>query len=229
MQLSDYKKEILGGIIGGLLTTALSLTVGLYSLNKSFELTLKKDLLYGLKTDIYLLNNVESELDENLNLLINHSYKIEIETEEIKLPSFPVDDKEDEESAKEMNEFVSEYLQRLRGRMFKVTKIESPSDEFIVDAWQLSGPTVSNINFELIQKLNELYRKLTRMNKFIGGAKEISNGMTIFETNVNTLKSSVPKYNKMISDISQKNILNLKNEITQELNKLQRERSGIVF
>ncbi len=225
MKFSDYKKEILGAIFGALLTAVLSLTVGLYNLNRSFELTQKKDFLYSLKTDITLLKNVERELDENLNLLLNHNYQIVIEAEEITLPQFPVEDKKDEEFAKKL----TEYIEQLRGKMFKVTKIEYPPDKFIVDAWQPAGPTVSDIDFDLIQLLNDLYRKLTRINKFIDGANEISKGMMLLHSHFNTAKSSVPRYNKTVNEITQKNILNLKNRIAQELNRLQKERNKIRF
>ena len=225
MKFSDYKKEILGAIFGALLAAVLSLTVGLYNLNRSFELTQKKDLLYSLKTDITLLKNVERELDENLNLFLNHNYQIVIEAEEITLPQLPVEDKKDEEFAKKL----AEYIEQFRGKMFKVTKIEYPPDKFIVDAWQPAGPTVSDIDFDLIQLLNDLYRKLTRINKFIDGANEISQGMMLFHYQFNTAKSSVPRYNKMVNEITQKNILNLKNKIAQELNRLQKERNKIKF
>lgn len=225
MKFSDYKKEILGAIFGALLTAVLSLTVGLYNLNRSFELTQKKDLLYSLKTDITLLKNVEKELDENLNLLLNHNYPIVLEAQEIALPQLPVEDKKDEEFAAKL----TEYIEQLRGKMFKVTKIEYPPDKFIVDAWQPAGPTVSDIDFDLIQLLNDLYHKLTRINKFIDGANEISQGMMLFHSQFNTAKSNVPRYNKMVNEITQKNILNLKNRIAQELNRLQKERNKITF
>ena len=225
MKISDYKKEILGAIFGALLAAVLSLTVGLYNLNRSFELTQKKDLLYSLKTDITLLKNVERELDENLNLFLNHNYQIVIEAEEITLPQFPVEDKKDEEFVK----MLTEYIEQLRGKMFKVTKIEYPPNKFIVDAWQPAGPTVSDIDFDLIQLLNDLYRKLTHINKFIDGANRISQGMMLLHSQFNTAKSSVPRYNKMVNEITQKNILNLKNRIAQELNRLQKERNKIKF
>lgn len=225
MRFSDYKKEILGGILGALIAAVLSLAVGLYNLNRSFELTLKKDHLYGLKSDISLLKNVERELDENLNLLLNHNYHIVLEAEEIKLPKFSVDKKEDEEFIKNL----LEYIEPIRGKLFKVTKIEYPSDKFIVDAWQPAGPTMSDIDFDLIQLLNDFYRKLTRINKFIDGAKEISQGMTIFFSQLNTAKNSVPLYNEMVNEITQKSILNLKNMVTKELDRLKKERNKIKF
>ena len=136
---------------------------------------------------------------------------------------FPVMDKEDEEFVKQLTEYIAQF----QGKMFKVTKIEYPRDLFIVDAWQPSGPTVSDIDFDLIQKLNDLYRKLTRINKLIGGANEITQDMMLFHSQFNRAKSSVPRYNKMVNEITQKNILNLKNRIAQELNRLQKERNKI--
>lgn len=229
MRLLDYKKELLSAMFGGLLTAVLSLAVGLYNLNKSFELTLKKDHLYSLNTDIYLLKNVENELDENLNLLLNNDYKMTVEAEEVTLPPIPAANDKDKKELKEFNEFINNYMQQLRGRIYKVTRMQHPSDDFLVNAWQQSGPAVSNIDFELTQKINELYRKLSRINKFLDGTKWMSDGMIISESDVNAINSNVPKYNKVISDISQKKIVNLKNEITNELDRLQKERSRIVL
>jgi hypothetical protein len=225
MPLSDYKKEILGAVIGALFAAVLSLGVGLYNLNKSFELTQKKELLFSLRTDITLLRNVERELDGNLHLLLNHDYKILLETEEVELPKLPVEDKKDEESVKQL----TKYLESLHGKVFKVTKIQYPPDKFVVDAWQPSGPTVSDIDFELIQMLNDFYRKLLRINKFIEGAGAISKDMLLFHAQLNTAKREIPHYNKAISEITQKKIINLKNKIAQEVNRLQKERNKISY
>jgi hypothetical protein len=226
MKFLDFKREILSAIFGALFTAVLSLAIGLYSLNRSFELTQKKDLLYNLKTDIILLKNVERELDENLNLFLNHNYQILLEAEEIPFLSFPVEDGEDEEFSK----VLEDYFEQLFGKMFKVTKFEYPPNKFIVDSWQPSGPTFSYIDFELIQLLNDLYRKLNRINDFLDNIYSISQGMTLPYSDFYTITAvSLPQFNKTVNEITQKSILNLKNRISQELVKLQKEYQDIEF
>jgi len=225
MSLSDYKKEILGAIIGALLTAVLSLTIGIYNLNKTFELTQQKDLLFSLRTDITLLKNVERELDENLNLLLNQDYKILLETEPVKPPKIPFQNKEEEEFLKK----IYEYFQYIHGRAYKITRAQYPSDKFVVDAWEPSGPTVSYIDFELTQLLNSFYRKLLRINTFIEGAHVISKGMLITEPQLNHTKNAIPSYNKMIGEITKNRIIQLKNMVAKEIIKLQEERRKIVY
>jgi hypothetical protein len=229
MKFSYYKKEFVGGVFGALLTAVFSLSIGMHNLNKSFELTLKKDQLYSLKSDLTLLRNVERELDENLNLLLSHDYKIEYDTEEINTPEFPIGDGNDEEYEKKINEMARQYMIQMIGHRFKVTKLEVPSEAFIVDAWQLSGPIVSNIDFELIQTLNELYRKLIRINSFIYSMKTLSVGMMIDEADINSIENGIPRYDRMLNEISKNTILDLKNVVAKELIKLQKEYSQIAL
>ena len=77
--------------------------------------------------------------------------------------------------------------------------------------------------------LNDFYRKLLLINKFIKGAQAISKDMILIQSQLNTTKNTIPHYNKKISEITQKKIIDLKNKIAKEVNRLQKERSKISY
>ena len=131
--------------------------------------------------------------------------------------------KEDKEFMKQL----MEYLKQIGGDFYKATKIELPPDKLVADAWQPSGPPVSDIEFELIQRLNDFYRKLSRANDFLKNMGAISQDMLLPKASVNSINYSVPQYNSVIGEITQKKILRLKNEIASEVNRLQKERTKI--
>jgi hypothetical protein len=55
IKLSNYKSEIIAAIFGAFTAALLSLAAGLYSMNKNFQLTQNKELLFSLRTDITTL------------------------------------------------------------------------------------------------------------------------------------------------------------------------------
>jgi hypothetical protein len=95
-----------------------------------------------------------------------------------------------------------------------------PSDKFLLDAWQPNGPVVSDIDFELIQKLNELYRKLTRINKYLENLAPLTVGTLLDESSKNGLEQNIPLFNSMVNEITQSEILQLKNKVIEETTRL---------
>lgn len=219
IKLLDYKKEIVVGLLSALATASLSLAVGLYSMNKNFQLTQNKELLFSLRTDISNLRKVERELDENLKLLLNSKYQLKVEIERKNI-SFPPPSKKD--SDKEFSKWFTEYMESILGARYIVKSVQIPSDKFLIDAWQPNGPVVSDIDFELIQELNELYRKLTRINKYLENLASLTVGTFLDESMKNGLEQNIPLFNAMVSEISQSKILQLKNKVIEETNILNK-------
>ena len=219
IKLLDYKKEIVVGLLSALATASLSLAVGLYSMNKNFQLTQNKELLFSLRTDISNLRKVERELDENLKLLLNSKYQLKVEIERKNI-SLPPPSKKD--SDKEFSKWFTEYMESILGARYIVKSVQIPSDKFLIDAWQPNGPVVSDIDFELIQELNELYRKLTRINKYLENLASLTVGTFLDESMKNGLEQNIPLFNAMVSEISQSKILQLKNKVIEETNILNK-------
>lgn len=223
-KISQYKREILAAIIGALLSAVLSLSVGYYNLKKTFELTQKKELRYSLHKDITLLRKVESELDENINLLLNNDYRIVIETEVVPMPSIPTENKEDEKFIKKL---MTYYKFIMGGDLKKITKLNMPRNKFVIDAWEAGGPIVSNIEFGLIQSINDLYRKLLRINKLLEKVDYINTGDTYSSRTIKQLNRIIPELNSLINELSQKKLVELKNEIIKHMDMLRKEYSKI--
>ena len=220
---ASHKKEILGALVGALITATLSLAIGLYSMNRSFQMSQKKDLLFSLRTDITLLKKVESELDVNLNFLLNHNYRIVYEVETVPQPNLPVGMKEDKEVGEIMQQWLDYMSQLQGGRLCKISKIVLPPNNFAADAWPSGGPAISDINFDLLQKINDLYRIFARVNKFIKNMRAIHPGSVHSASVVNNLNTIIPQYNSVIGEITQNKIVQLKNEISKELDRLKKE------
>ena len=76
-------------------------------MNKSFQLSQTKELVLGLRQDISTLQSVDREIDENLKLLLTHSYtlKAEFAPFEFRFPSVGTKPKD-----KDFDKWMQEYM-----------------------------------------------------------------------------------------------------------------------
>ena len=224
MRILEHRNEIIAAVIGALTAGLLSLAVGLYSMNKTFQMSQSKELLLGLRLDISALKNVDRELDENIKLLLSNNYKISAELEpiEVKWPEFGK-----KKIDKEFKKWMDDYLQAIVGKMYVVKSVQLPPDRFVVGSWAINGPRSSDIDFELIQALNELYRKLQRANAFLDQMAELFPSARITEATRNGIENNVPRYNSAIAEVTQTKLVQVKNRITDEIRKLQKRRDEI--
>ena len=223
--LSKYRKEILSAILGALLTGIISLSAGLYSLTKSFELTQKQDILFRLRVDINLLKKTEKELDQNMAFLLTQSFLPSVEVEKL---SYPTMEKVTDEKQKEIMQFYQEYQRTILGDPYKISKATIPKDLFVLTCWPYGGPTVTEIDFDLVQGLNELYRKLSQVNRSIDEIRYISKNNILFRRDVEQVNELTDSISNDIVEITQEKILRLKNKIAIEINGLQSEREKIL-
>jgi hypothetical protein len=225
MRLIEHKNEVIAAVIGALVAGLLSAAFGLYSMNKSFQMSQSKELLLGLRLDISTLRNVDRELDDNIKLLLSNNYQIKAEFEEVEFTKIPVigKKKQDQEFAK----WLKDYQQRMIGKQYKVKSFVQPPDRFVVGSWLMNSPSASDIDFELVQSLNELNRSLLRVNSFLEHISTIGPGTVIDESTKIQLDDSIPRYNSMIAEVTQKKLIQIKNQITDEIKKLQKRRDEI--
>jgi len=219
---TKYKKEILSAILGALFTGVVSLSAGLYSLTKSFELTQKKDLLNRLRDDITILKKTEKELDHNLALFLTQNIQVDIEVEKVPLPVFEKDDK------KEMIQFYEEFQKRFAGEPYKIKKATIPTEMFVLSAWPYGGPLTTEIDFDLVQNISELYRKLSLINRLMDDIRYISDNRRLYPRDIERINELKESIKSNITYITQEKILNLKNQISHEINRLAEERQKIL-
>ncbi|KPA14181.1 secreted protein [Candidatus Magnetomorum sp. HK-1] len=216
--ISNYKTQILSAIIASLLTGFISMASGLYTLSKSFELTQKKDYVYQLKLDINLLQKTAKELDSIISLLFTNM-KLEVEFEEY----FPRLTTNENSSITVNNLQINGNHDKNILKMYKVKSVIIPDETFSLCIWPISGPSVTEINFDLVVKLNELYLKLFKINENIDNIWSLLLKERIghlFHQKIKKLKKVI---NNNISDISSEKIVELKDNIRDEVNRLQKK------
>ena len=224
MRLIEHKNELVAAIIGALVGGLLSFAAGLYSLNKTFQMSQSKELLLGLRMDIWTLKNADREIDENIKLLLSNSYQIKAEFEPMEFKGPPIGrKKEDQDFAK----WFKEYMQTVVGKQFVVKSLLVPSEKFVLGSWPTNLSSSSDIDFELVQALNDLNRKLMRVNGFLEQLSRLAPGETVDEATKKALERDIPQFNTAIAEITQSKLVQIKNRITEEIKKLQKRRDEI--
>ena len=221
---SKYRTQILAAIIGALLSGVISLAVGLYSITKSFQYLQNKELLQQLRADITLLKSVESELDLNLQSLLSEPVSLTIETEPVGAwRDFVQAQADTTEKGPPDEKFLAILDAMMGGDVHRVTKAEIPR-QFYVETWPPGGPGVSEINFALIQEINDLYRDLRRLNGFIERLRNITAGRAVTEHIAEYLRLEAATYESLVARISGDSILGAKNRISAEIVRLNDRR-----
>lgn len=225
---SKYKTEIVAAIIGALFSGVVSLSVGLYSITRSFEYLQNKELLQQLRVDITLLKSVESELDLNLQSLLSEPVSIAIETEKIGSWRDIVEDEPKKKGEKQVKEEALRMVDAMMGGdVYRVTKAELPRLQFYAEAWPTGGPGVSEIDFALVQQISELYRDLRRLNKFIESVANIGPGTALTQRSAESLQLQASTNNSLVTRISRESILGVKNRVSEEIHRLNDRRQRL--
>ncbi len=221
MSLRDYisKEKLLVAVISALLTGIVMYAANMYLLIQELQFAQNKEFLASLRADITLLKKVERELDENLNLLLNQNYQTKFEVRNIPLPF----DDESEEDPKS-REFFEAVIAR---NMQVLTSVKRPTELFLVDIWPRGGPAITEINFELTQEIDEFYRKLGLVNNVVREIRYISVGDMIPEGGLMYTKEQAQKMEEIVTDITKDSIVNLKNKVAKEIQKLREERKKL--
>lgn len=227
--LRKYKREIVSAVVGATLTGVLSLVVGLYSVSKSFELTQNKETLSSLRRDIVFLNKLEREFDRNLELMSVQNYTMEIDVKKVPSPlqrilSKPPTTKEEKESFEVMKAIAAD----MDSVTYTVTKTRGPSEPFRMETWLNERTNVTEVDFQLLQDLDEFYRELIKINRVIAGLQRLGKGSQINEPYMELINRDLKMANLSIKEVTKQKILGLKNRVRNEVQRLHDQRSRIL-
>ena len=224
MRFLENRRDLVAAVIGALVAGLLSFAVGLYSLNKSFQLSQTKELVLGLRQDISTLLSVDREIDENLKLLLGHNYtlKADFEPLEFAFPSVGNRPKD-----KDFDKWMRDLMNAIAGKRFTVKAVQLPPDRFVVGSWPTSLLGSTDIDFELVQSLVELNRKLIRANAYLEVVANLAPGTNVDEASKNNLERNFPRFNAAVAEITQTKLLQLKNRIGQEVKTLQKRKDAL--
>lgn len=223
MDLRNYKREIISAILGASLAGLASLGVGMYSLTKSFEYTQNREILYSVRKDVEYLMRIESEIDRNINSLLQTNYLVSIEFGK------PIDMVElMSEDEKEMTPDKRELLGQMVGSVVPVLKFEAPRELLVIDVWETGFPETSNIEFDLLNQINDYYQSIRRVNKTVEQLMSISQGIAVKKGFSEVLTVHIKKHNEVVQRLKSQNFVALKNKIIKEKVRLTKIRNKLL-
>jgi hypothetical protein len=211
----SYQREILGGILGALVTGVVSLSVGIYNLNKTFELTDRKERRNEVSEILYMLRKVEKELDYNLFLLLTGNMVPKVIFKIMPYPLLNMKDPELKKIAEMASGFFEGYL--------VVEETPPPPSYFRAAMWYHSR--TSYIDFDLSEAINELYIKLRRVNENISEVhSELRYNISyIPPQKASYINERVRQAETDIKSISKDEILAIKNKVSEAVRRLDRK------
>ncbi|QGX40541.1 hypothetical protein E2H98_13025 [Permianibacter aggregans] len=227
LNFGKYKKEIISAFLGAAFAGVISLGVGMFSLTKSFEYTQNKEILYSIRKDAEFLKRVESEIDENINKLLEHDFTVVAKFGD---PMNMIDVMEN--PAAKDGDKISQSQRKAMAMMIDsivpILEFTAPRETLVVEAWSTGFPEVSNIDFELLQQINEYYRSVRRVNETVDRFMNLSKGATITQGFSDVVKAHILSHNKNLEELRKKSFVELKNKIVKEQERLSIMRAELI-
>lgn len=243
--LRKKKAEVTIAVISVSLTSAAALGVNNFILSQSFKATENKEILQSTQRGIGFLKQIEAELDENLSLLVTHDYGASLEvgapfdtTESmaklVKLgKEIPDSSDKDltEEQKKKKAELIDDFLasqSKVMELAVPVKKFNAPIDRLSVEAWDVSGSGLADVNYELLKELSDFYMLARRVNTSIDRFHERAPGGNLTVSGADKLRKLVEIHNENVTKLKSKKIPLLKNQISGEIQRLSIIRDRVI-
>lgn len=221
---SSHKREIISAIIGALFAGVISLGVGLYNLNRQFEIAYVYELRDNLKSTLDIMQFVNREFDKNLSLLMNQKFTPTLKYKEV---NFKVSISEEK-----LNDYingVAQLVTRFTGfdRPQQILNSYIPSENFgihmanyIINARQ--------VDYLLRQDLFDYYQKLGKINDSLNSIRSLSRkGAVLSIYNIERIQLYISQINEDILSISKEKIISLKNRTQNEIRKLEKKYASL--
>jgi hypothetical protein len=88
--------------------------------------------------------------------------------------------------------------------------------------------TVTDIDFDLTQQLDEFYGKLARINEGIRSLSGLGEGVKLYKPSTEGIKRVADSTNALVGEVSKETIVSMKNKVNKEIVRLRDERQRIL-
>ena len=210
-----YKSEILSATFATLLTGIVSLSIGMYDLKKTFELSQKKETIYRIRLDLNILKKTDQEIDYNYSFILSENFDINVVKKKIN-----INDINETSTSKNKSNFFGQMVTTNELERFQILKAFVPQKKLEISMWPKGGPDITEMNFDIVKEINELYRIFYDINGSIDKICIYTSKDTIglqYSNNIDRLKSEFKNYKPIIQDVYMK----LKPNITLEMKRLK--------
>lgn len=228
----EHQREMVAAVVGACVAGVFSLAVGLYSLTRGFEYTQNKEQLKSLRQDIEFLTRVRSEIDANAQALINkdHTARAKFST----VPSmmdFMQAAKKLENSKKKPTPDEEALLKQLRRTFgqenFVLEDFYFPRIPLVSDSWKTSYPEAGDIPFDLLNEINEYYRRVRNANSLIDRLEGVSQGIGVASGYRKVIEEDIAYFNSQVDELKRLDAIKLKNKISAAILSLSERRKRL--
>lgn len=232
----DWKKHkptlivgMITAIISGLIGSVITQSFSVYNLTRSIKYQQNHEVLNSTRLGIGFLKQVESELDDNVALMLSHEYKITLalgqpfdQAADMRAFINPTNSA-DEKSA----DALMTVQHHLMGMMQKIDKLEAPIDALSTAVWDHGAPDIADIDDELLRELSDYYMLARRVNNTIKAFSDVNPGNACSVEYAEKIKRMAEVHNESVARLKQKSVMELKNKIANEMKRLSELRSRV--
>lgn len=231
--------SIVGACAGACVSAVILQSFNVYNLSRSFRFEQNREILDSTRLGIGFLKQIENELNENITLLLNNDYKASFEFGE---PHGPFESmaKALEEAASSSTNATDKVQAASARNLFKdmgagmiavrINKMSVPTTFLSTDVWKHGAPEMADIDYDLLRDLSDYYMTAEQVNASIKlfAELQIQPGGTVSPEMSARLNMFAIQHNGYVAEIQKKNVVELKDSIEKEIQRLSLVRSKIV-
>ncbi|SRR6266700_390362 len=228
-----HKATILIALFSGLLGHIITQAVSVHNLSRLLRSQENRELLSSTRLAIGFLKQVEGELDDNLAFMLSHDYLMSLEFESpydqsALFGSMAAASATNAAEAKAAQAF-GDYAKHVAGVTARLSKMESPAEPLSTAVWDHGAPEIADIDYNLLRELSDYYLLARRVNNTIKAFSDVHPGASYNVEYAAQLKKTVSFHNENVAKLKQKQVVELKNKIereTQRLSDIRRKIEG---
>ena len=231
--------SIVGACAGACVSAVIIQSFNVYNLSRSFHFEQNRAILDSTRLGIGFLKQIENELNENITLLLNNDYKASFEFSALHNPfegmakfvaeaansSTNKDEKAKAISAANLFANMGNGMEVVR-----INKMNVPTTFLSTDVWKHGAPEMADIDYDLLRNLSDYYMTAEQVNASIKlfADQQIQPGGSVSPEMSVRLNMFAVHNNDYVAELQKKNVVELKDSIEKEIQKLSLIRSKIV-
>jgi hypothetical protein len=228
-----HKGTIIASVLGACVGAIIIQTFNVINLTRSFRFEQNREILDSTRLGIGFMKQVENELNENLTLLLNRNYNAEIEFGKPhgvfdNISKLIAGDPSAVTNKAQVDAMMS-FFESMNMQMAHVNKMEVPTGQLSTEVWNHGAPELADVDYDLLRDLSDYYMLVERINGSIKSFSDlqVEPGGEVSPEMCGKLNMMATLHNDTVAAIKAKNVVELKDKIEKEIQRLSNIRRKI--
>jgi hypothetical protein len=230
----ESRGKILAAIVGVIAGAAITQTFAIHNFYRFARYQRQHDILNSTRLGIGFLKQIETEMDENTILLLNHEYNITIEfgkpfDQAASLGKIVETAAKPSTNAADAQQYqgFAEFYKTMGGPAARLEKLEVPLQTFSTSVWDHGIPEVADIQYALLRDSSEYYLLVRRVNETMKGFSDVHPGNIYFDGYAQQLTKLASVHNAMVTKLKDSAAVTIKSRLEDEMQRLSSMRQKI--